>query len=402
VKLSVAFSWLLAAFVPLSAAAQVRPPLGETAADYRFQIGPLGVAPTLTIDNLGIDTNATLSPDDPVRDFTVRTTPGAAYLLPVRRFRLYGNSNVSFQYYQKTASQRSVDTLNQAALSFVGNRLTPRVFGNYGHQQTRPNAEIETVVGQQTQGYGVGTDFRFSPRLVLEVDAEKTRQDFEEQLFRGALLNRQLNRTTDSIRGAARIGATPITTLIVSAVNTRERFEFSPDRDAESLSVSTGMQTKPSALIAGSASVGYRRFNALSPNVPDNSDVIADIALSYTFLDRTRFGVSARRNLEFSAESAQPYYILTSGGVSITQMIGSGWDVRVGASGDALAYRNFVTFPVEDGRTDHVDTFGGGVGHKFGDVGRIGLEIGHVIRRSPIKMFTYEGWRAGVKITYGN
>jgi hypothetical protein len=405
VKRLVALSWLLTALAPLSAAAQlsqVHAPVGDTAADYRFQVGPVGLAPTLQVDNLGVDSNAKLSAEDPVQDFTVRATPGAAYLLRMRHLRLHGNTAVSFLYYQKTAEQRSIDMLNSAALTYMGSRFEPRVFGSYGHQQTRPNLEIETIVGQLTQGYGVGADYRLSPRLVFQVDADRLRQEYEERVFRGALLNRQLNRDSNSIRGRLRISTSSITTLILSAIDTRDRFQYSAERDAASLTMSFGMETKPSALIAGSASVGYRRFNALSETVPDDRGPVADVAVSYTLRDRTRFGVNVRRNLEFSAEREQPYYILTGLGGSITQMIGLGWDVRVGGGGDTLAYKNFVLgIPGEDGRTDHIDTFNFGFGRKMGDVGRVGLEVGHVERRSPIKTFSYDGWRAGVKITYG-
>jgi hypothetical protein len=404
VRRSVALSWLLAALAwsPAAAQQQVPPPLGETAADYRLQVGPVGLSPTFRVDNMGIDTNATLSSDNPVRDFMFRVTPGAAYMLPVQRLRLYGTTDVGFQYYQKTAEQRSVDTMNRAALTFAGNRLGPRVYGTYGHQQGRPNAEIETMVGQLNQGYGVGTDVRLSPRLVFQFDADSMRQDFEEQAFRGGLVNRQLNRTTDSMRAAVRITATPITTLVVSGVNSREKFAFSPERDAESQSVLMGVETKPSALISGSATVGYRRFNALDDEIPDDRGVVADVAMGYTLLDRTRFGVNVRRNLEFSAERLQPYYIVTGLAGSITQMIGLGWDVRVGGGGETLAYQNFVSVPIEEGRKDHVDTFNFGFGRKVGDTGRIGLEVGHVKRRSPIEALTYEGWRAGMKVTYGS
>ncbi len=365
-------------------------------------MGPVGLSPVFRVDNLGIDTNAKLSSENPVQDFTVRVTPGAAYMLPVQRLRLYGTTEVGFQYYQKTAEQRSVDTMNRAALSYAGNRLGPRLYGTYGHQQGRPNAEIETMIGQLNQGYGVGTDYRLSSRLVLQFDADSMRQEFEEQAFRGASVDQQLNRTTGSLRGAVRITMTPITTLVVSGVNSREKFVFSPERDAESQSILFGTQTKPSALISGSATVGYRRFNALDDEIPDDRGVVADVALGYTLLDRTRFGVNVRRNLEFSAERLQPYYIVTGLGGSITQMIGLGWDVRVGGGGETLAYQNFVSVPIEEGRKDHVDSFNFGFGRKVGDTGRVGLEIGHIERRSPIERLTYEGWRAGVQVTYGS
>ncbi len=72
------------------------------------------------------------------------------------------------------------------------------------------------MIGQLNQGYGVGTDYRLSSRLVLQFDADSMRQEFEEQAFRGASVDQQLNRTTGSLRGAVRITVTPITTLVVS------------------------------------------------------------------------------------------------------------------------------------------------------------------------------------------
>jgi hypothetical protein len=393
---------LALAVLPVSAQ-QVQAPLGETASDYRFHVGPVGLAPTFALENLGIDTNATRSEDHPVRDVTFRATPGTAYLLPFGRFRLYGNSKVGFQYYQKTRSQRSVDALNQAALSLVGNRFAPRVFGNFGRQRTRPNAEIEATVGQLNRGIGVGADLRFSPRFVIQLDAEQNRQNYEEQLFRGAKLNTQLNRTTQSLRGTARLALTPITTLTLTSLNTRDQFEFSHHRDANSTTLLAGFETQPSALIAGSASVGYRLFNAIDSTAPDYHGVVTDVSVAYTLFDRTRFGVTAHRGVEFSAEAFSPYYLLTSGGLSITQMLGRGWDIQVGADGQTLAYREFLnpTAGTPAARVDHVDSARGGFGFRVGDTGRVGFEIAHSVRRSPVKTLSYEGWLAGVKVSYG-
>ncbi|MGH9384232.1 MAG: hypothetical protein ACRD2N_08120 [Vicinamibacterales bacterium] len=404
-----ALSWVMLALAPTLAAAQamegaeVPERAGGTAADYRFQIGPLGLTPTLVIQNLGVDTNATLSAEDPVRDFTFRATPGTRYLLPIRRLRLSGTSTVSFQYWEKTKSQRSIDVLNQAELTLAGNRVQPRVFGRYGRQRARPNLEIEATVAQLAQGLGVGADLRFSPRFVIQLEAEESREDFEDQLFRGASLSQQLNRTSQTVRTNARVALTPITTLVLTGVNVRERFQSSPLRDAESLTLHGGFETKPSALIAGKVMVGYRRFNALSASVPDYRGLVADIAASYTLFDRTRFGISGRRNLEFSAETDSPYYVGTGGGVLITQMLGHGWDIQVGADRDRLAYRTFSApaTSVPSGRTEHVESLRGGFGFHVGDTARIGVEVAHAVRRSPVKALSYEGWRAGVKITYG-
>ena len=77
--------------------------------------------------------------------------------------------------------------------------------------------------------------------------------------------------------------------------------------------------------------------------------------------------------------------------------------MQVGASGETLSYRTFIDpkTAISAGRADHVDSVSGGFGFKVGDTGRFGFEVSHVARRSPVQRFSYEGYRAGVKITYG-
>jgi len=260
------------------------------------------------------------------------------------------------------------------------------------------------MVGQEMQSAGAGTDYKFSPRFLVEIEAAKLRQFFEHVEFRGGQLDQQLDRTSDLIRAGARLSVTPLTTLKVDVLRTLDRFHHSSERDAESTSMLFGFETKPSALIAGSAALGYRSFDALNASVPDYGGLVADVGVSYTLLDRTRFSVTGRRNLEYSSEVESPYYIITSGGLTITQMLGHGLDVQIGGTGDTLSYRTFIDpkTAVEGSRTDHVDSVSGGFGFKVGDAGRFGFEVSHVVRRSPIPLFAYEGYRAGVKITYGS
>ena len=122
---------------------------------------------------------------------------------------------------------------------------------------------------------------------------------------------------------ATRLPRRPLTTIAVRYENLRDRFEFSPGRDADSYSVMPGVEFKPRALISGTAYVGYREFTPREPlQLPAFSGLVAQLGLSYTLLGSTTFGVSFRRDLTYSYEELQPFFVDTSVGASIRRALG--------------------------------------------------------------------------------
>ena len=126
--------------------------------------------------------------------------------------------------------------------------------------------------------------------------------------------------------------------------------------------------------------------------------------MSYTLLDRTRFGVTGRRGLEFSSELDSPYYVLTVAGISDHA---DAWprmwtfkSVRRETS-CRIAPSSIRRPPVDVGSNRSRGRGQRGFGFKVGDTGRFGFEV--VSRQASFTSprFVYEGYRAGVKITYG-
>jgi hypothetical protein len=68
-----------------------------------------------------------------------------------------------------------------------------------------------------------------------------------------------------------------------------------------------------------------------------------------------------------------------------------------------LAYQRIglAEATAESDHTDWVDLFGGGVGRRFGDNVRIGVDVDRVGRRSPLAFRVYQGFRIGGSFTYG-
>ena len=70
-------------------------------------------------------------------------------------------------------------------------------------------------------------------------------------------------------------------------------------------------------------SVGYRHFETLDPALPDYSGVIVQVVAGYTLLERTKFDLDLARDVQYSYEDLEPYYLATGGRLTVThQLVG--------------------------------------------------------------------------------
>ena len=77
----------------------------------------------------------------------------------------------------------------------------------------------------------------------------------------------------------------------------------------------------PAALIKGSASFGYRDFKPRSPSIPAYTGATLNVNLNYVLLGVTKFGVTAARDVQYSYDINEPYYLQTGASASVTQQI---------------------------------------------------------------------------------
>jgi hypothetical protein len=200
---------------------------------------------------------------------------------------------------------------------------------------------------------------------------------------------------------------TPLTTLSLVVERFGDRFVYSPERDTDSLRILPGVQFKPRALISGSAAVGFRRFMPEHELVlPSFSGLVARVALSYTLLGSTAFGVSYDRELSYSFERLQPYYVDQHVGASIRRALGGRFDVLVSADRHRYAYRDLVVLSgaaaVREERIDTTWNYAASLGYKLGRDGRIGFGFSYWTRSSTTRIFRdYDGLRIGTSVTYG-
>ena len=121
-------------------------------------------------------------------------------------------------------------------------------------------------------------------------------------------------------------------------------------------------------------------------------------------LDQTmRLGLIADRGIQYSYDINQPYYLLTGVSGSIAQQVFGPLDVVGRAGAQQLAYRDRTAAVIRaSNRTDQVRMYGGGLGFHLGRDLRIGANIDHYKRTSPVTNRQYEGLRFGTSVTYGS
>jgi hypothetical protein len=368
-----------------------------------LSLGPVGLTPRLAIQDLGVDSNVFYAPDHPTRDVVAVIAPAVDASMRIGRSILSGTTTLQYAWFQKTASQRSINLSQTARLDVPLTRIAPYVQGAYLHTRQRPNLDIDERVQQLEQRGGFGTAIRLGPFTSLDVGADVDRLDYSTGEFGDQVLAGALNRDTQSAHLQIDRNLTALTTLVVRAEARQDRFEFATVRNTDSLAVTGGLNFQPSALVSGTAHVGFKRTDAQSPLVPDFRGLVSDVNVSYVLREMTRFSVRVGRDVDYSFEDAWPYFLVTSVNLEIRQALGLRWDVVARGGHNRLSYRTLRNAgpEIDADRVDVVDLVGAGVGRHLGDEVRVGVDLNYQRRRSPVPLRTYEGYRLGGSVTYG-
>ena len=378
---------------------------GGPAPTVRLRIGPVWVNPTISLPNIGIDTNVFNEPANviPKKDFTITVSPKAELWLRLGRTWLSGIIAGEMVWYQTYASERSTDSTYGLGWKAPLNRLVLSTNAEWVKTRSRPGFEIDTRAERDEPAYAGSVEVRGLSKTFIGV-----RGGWREVLFdnaaayEGESLKRELDRTETAAAVTVRHDLTPLTSVMFSAGRSEERFTYSPSRDATADDYSGTLNFDPAALLKGSASFGYKDYQPQSPDVAPFQGAIYEVNLSYILLGSTRFSTNLRRDVESSYDIDQPYYLLTGGGASITQQIYGPVDAVGRAILQRLEYRTRegTTVAAPD-RTDRIRNYGGGVGVRMGEELRLGFNIDDERRTSVLEDREYKGLRYGVSITYG-
>ncbi len=392
---------LMALAMPALLEAQAFP---EDVPESKFRFGPIGFTPRIALKNIGVDTNPLNQSGTPERDFTVTLEPGVDSLLRIGRGRLIGKTGVEWHYFNRLPGERSIN-LNQDVRAEVElNRVMPFVAGSYVRTRRRPNLEIDARVQQRGTVVAAGTGLRLGTRLRLDLEGRRSTLTFGEGAHGDEVIAQALDREVELATALARVALSRQSTFTLRSEVQRDQFRSSVLRNSRSATLLPGLELKPSALVSGRVSVGYRRFDARDARVPDYAGVVAKVDVKYVLREATKWGLEAERNIDYSVEFSQPYFVLTGGTLSVMQILGGDWYATGRLGRSRLSYRDRLDTPASagaTGRTDHVDTYGTGIGRLLGTDLRVGVEVMRVRRTSDSAGREYDGFRFGGSISYG-
>jgi hypothetical protein len=394
---------VLAASVRIAAQDGTRREPDVSQVHVRF--GRLLLNPTIALTNLGVDTNVFNESDrsDPKRDFTLTVTPQTDLWLRMGRSWVTGNVRGDLVWYQTYVSERSANNSVKAGWLLPLNRVSFEANAAYLHTHDRPGYEVDARSERSELAYDGGIEIRARPKTFVGVRGARRTVGFDSiASFDGVSLREALNRTATSQALTIRQQLTPLTAVTIDVARAQDRFEFSPLRDSDSTSVSLGIKLDKFALIKGSASIGYRNFQPVLDSLPAYKGATAAADLSYAAFGTTRLAVQVFRDVQYSFDIDEPYYLQTGISGSVQRRVFRPIDLIARIGLQRLNYRERVVESVSARhRVDTVHIYGGGLGYHMGNDVRIGFDVDQQYRDSPVLDRAYHGLRFGTSVTYG-
>lgn len=344
-----------------------------TRPDAPLRIGPLQLFPTLTLREIGIDSNIYNSQVQR-EDFTYTVSPRVRTVLPIGESRLTTRGGLDFRYFQTFKDQQSTSGSLNTELEVGSGRVRP--FGAAG------------VVRSHERGYdldrralSLASQVRAGARVALTpvtsitgwVVRETTSFDRGE-VVDGVSLGEQLDRATRGTATGLRFDLTPFTSVTPVIEIDKIRFAHAPLRDANSFRFAPTVQFTKGAIIEGEASAGFRDFRPLDPRLAPYKGFVASVKIGFTLLNVTRVEAQANHDVQFSYDDSQPLYLGAGGTVTVAQRVIGPFDAIAIVGRQRLRYQTLGVLSF-DGRRESVTSAGGGIGIRANEHLRFTLTV---------------------------
>ena len=358
----IAAAWALAG-AGLAAAGQDPTPPGTVV------LGPVQIRPSLILRDMGLDQNVFNEPADPKHDFTFTLSSGTNVLFRMRRLRLRYLTTTDYVYYRTYKAERGTNSSSSARMELDLGLVKPYGLISGLNSKSRLNSEVDKRARHRDLAYGAGVAIKIASRTNLLINGTQTTVSFAPDAeFRGVDLNRSFDGRRRGVDAGVSVALTPLTTFTVSLAREQQRFQLSPDRDSNSWRVTPALTFSPTGVLTGGASVGYRRFEPLSATLPGYSGLVSNVAVGLTLYGRHQVQTLFSRDVQYSYETVNTYYVGTGGTMTWTLSVVGPIDVRATGGHFLMDYGRTTA-----GGHDSTTSYGGGVGYNFSNRARLGL-----------------------------
>jgi hypothetical protein len=400
---SLAWTCLLVTCVAAGARAQSPLPADPAENSALVHTGPLSLTPKFELLNTGIDSNVFNETENPKKDFTATFRPSLDATVRLSVFRLVWRAALDAVYFNTYTDERALNRAGEVRTEVRLARMVPyfTVAGTSTNQ--RPNNEIDLRAQRSFNTYTAGAAILIFSRTAAIFSVQRQRLDYDpSQTFAGEDLATQLNNHRTLYDAGARIALTELTTMSLTGGREEIRFALSPERDADSNRAGVTFEFNPDAIISGSAAVSYRNFHPTSSALEPFRGIVVQAAIRYAYQDRTELVFRLLRDVDYSVEEAEPYYVLNAGTATVTQRIGGPFDLQGTVGIEGRNYRSLVgATPTSADPKDTTVTAAGGVGYRFGEYARIGLNYEYTKRDALNTGRSYDRRRIFTSLTYG-
>ena len=381
-----------------TAGAQAPPVLPSTRV---LQAGPASLYPVVSLRDVGTDSNVYNDGTSPKEDFTYTFTSRLHAVVPIGGTRFVGSGAGDFIYYRTYSDQSSLNAYFSGRYDVVDARVRPFVSTTLATHRERQGLEIDARARQTQTMLMFGSDFELTAitSLIAWVRRENIAWDHDEY-YDGVSLANQLNSTADVLAAGARFRFTPFTTVTAVAEIQRDRFETSPERDADSLRIAPSVEFDNGSALTGRAQGGYRSFRPLNGALEGYDGLVASAGLRYALFDLTRMYLDGGRDVRASYDPLQPYYLETGLRFRVVQRI-AGPVEAVGILERWQLQHQRLGGQSFDGREEHTTTLGGGVGFRMSREMELTFTIDRTERTSSDLARGYERRRVLASISYG-
>jgi len=328
-------------------------------------LGSFLMFPAVSLRNVGFDSNVYNAPADQREDFTYTVAPYVRTVLPLGDARLVGTGGLWFVFFQKTKEQQSLNGTASGLFEVREGRIRPSLLGGFTRSRERSGDVDKRALSVSTIGRAsVDVGVSGITSLTTWVVREKTDYASGER-YLGRDLD-QLDRETTTFAAGARFDLTPLTSVVAAAALEQARFTVDRFRDADSWKLVPTVSFAEGAILNGQAFAGMRDFRPLTNALPPFRGLIAGGDVRFSVASVTRFELRGNRDLAYSYDQLQPYYLDSGGQATLYQRVVGPVDAIALIGRRVYRYQTLTAIAVP-GRIETMTTWGGGVSFRVDD-----------------------------------
>jgi Putative beta-barrel porin 2 len=359
------------------------------------EFGPVSLYPTLQILDAGIDDNVFNDGVAPHRDYTLTFATKVLTAVRLGSNELLGMVGSEYVWFKEFETERSGHAQYALRFNLSASRFKPFFGAEHIRTRARRSPEIDARARRSDQFGLAGLGFELTPRTSLTASARVDSSKFDEgESFRGVALDDALNRSGHGAEAGVRYALTPLTTLSVLAGFEEQTFEQAHIRDLKRYTVGPSFEFSPEAAIRGRVVTNFEVFKPEDPTLPERKGFSYQALVNWLLYERTSFDLGTGRNISYSYQDTEPYYLLTNVRLLVSQPIGLGLEIYGGGDWEHMAYRwsqdADPAFPESD-RVDTLVAVNGGFGVRLGPNFRLRVGVEQTRRRSvedPVQNFS--------------